>query len=282
MLGLIFLTWEKYVTERFGEKLLLQYRSSMGEAAATALVAGRYYDDALLVKGVETVCQLTRLPSDVLLREYGRYYMTNGLTGKLCAYLLTGVHSGEELLLAMRDSHARLRTTFEGATPPAFEYGATNDPHTVVLLYRSERHLCPVLHGAIEGAAMRYHEVVHIQEQTCMNRGANACRFEARFFPNPSTNSGPLAERESHQLWQRQLADLILVSLPPFESGTGWTLRDIGAVLSSRGAHAYYQRPAVLLEAVQHLQFAGLIRSSANEHTDAMMTRRYWRTPSLA
>ena len=278
MLGLIFLTWEKYVTERFGEPFLQQYRSHMGAAAAMALVAGRYYDDALLVRGVETVCQLAHFPSDVLLREYGRYYLTNGLTGKLCAYLLTGVHSGEELLLAMRDSHARLRTTFEGATPPAFEYGSSRDPHTVVLLYRSERRLCPVLYGAIEGAAMRYHEIVHIQEHTCMNRGASACRFEARFFPYSHTT---VASSTDHQSWQRYLSDLVLTSLPPFESGTGWTLREIGARLAARGVHPYYQRSAVLLEAVQHLQFAGLIRSSANDATDAMMTRRYWRTPPL-
>ena len=282
MLGLIFLTWEKYISERFGEALLQQYRSNMGETTSAALVAGRYYDDALLVRGVETASQLARWPMDVMLREYGRYYITNGLTGKLCSYLLTGVHSGEELLLAMRDSHARLRNTFEGATPPAFEYGTARDPYTVVLLYRSERRLCPVLQGAIEGAALRYQQTVSIQEHTCMNRGASACQFEARFSPPASASMGTLANQEAHQQWQRQLADLILASLPSFESGAGWTLREIGALLASKGAHAYYQRPAVLLDAVQHLQFAGLVRTSANEQTDAMMTRRYWRTPPIA
>lgn len=282
MLGLIFLTWEKYLAERFGEPLVQRYRGAMGEAAAMALVAGRYYDDALLVKGVETASQLAQIPMDVLLREYGRYYIMNGLTGKLCSYLLTGVHSGRELLLAMRDSHARLRTAFEGATPPAFEYAPSPDPQTVVLLYRSERRLCSVLQGSIEGAALRYNEGAQIVERTCMNRGDAVCRFEVRFFPRARTAQDAPPNLEQHQPWQRQLADLILAALPPAGNRTGWTLRDIGALLAAKGAHAYYQRPAVLLDAVQQLQFAGLIRSSANEEADTMMNRRYWRLQTQA
>lgn len=217
---------------------------------------------------------------DALLREYGRYYIINGLTGKLCAHLLTSVHSGRDLLLAMRDSHARLRIAFEGATPPVFEYITSRDPKEVIMLYRSERRLCSVLQGAIEGAGLRYNENVHIVERTCMNKGAPVCRFEAHFFARqqPSTYT---TEREQHQQWQRKLADLILASLPYQEKNEGWTLTDIRALLASKGAHVYYQRPAVMLDAVQHLQFAGLVMTNANEHADTMMTRRYWRTRPL-
>lgn len=282
MLGLIFMTWEKYLAERFGDTLVHNYRGQMGETAAMAMVAGRYYDDALLVKGVSTASQLTRVPVDTLLREYGRYYITNGLTGKLCAYLLTGVHSGRELLLAMRDSHARLRTAFEGATPPAFEYGVPNEPDEVVLIYRSERSLCSVLYGSIEGAALRYQEDVRIVERTCMKRGAAACRFEVRFSPRKQQTGLQPSPLEQQQPWQRQLADLILASLPANRNEKGWTLIDIRTSLAAKGAGSHYQRPAVMLEAIQQLQFAGLIRSSANEETDTMMSRRYWRTPSLS
>lgn len=280
MLGLIFMTWEKYLAERFGERFLQTYRNTMGEAAALSLVASRYYDDDLLVQGVSTVSKLAHIPTDALLREYGRYYIINGLTGKLCAYLLTGVHSGRELLLAMRDSHAHLRTAFEGATPPVFEYVASQNPNEVILLYRSERRLCSVLQGAIEGAALRYNEQVRVVERTCMNKGAAVCRFEARFSAHPQPRP-PATEQAQHQHWQRQLADLILTSLPFQGKAEGWTLTDIRALLASKGANGYYQRPAVMLEAVQHLQFAGLVMTNANEQTDTMMTRRYWRIHPL-
>src|SRR5690348_1342359 len=97
MHGLIFVTWEKYLAERFGNELLNSYREAIGETAATGPLASRVYDDETLLAGVGAACKLTRLPADILLREYGRYFMVNGLTSHLCAYLLTQVRSARDL-----------------------------------------------------------------------------------------------------------------------------------------------------------------------------------------
>src|SRR2546425_252369 len=109
MHGLIFVTWEKYLGERFGKALLDEYRTVIGETAATAPLASRVYQDEILLAGVGAACKLTQLPADTLLREYGHYFMLNGLTSHLCAYLLNQVHSGRGLLLSMRDAHAQMR-----------------------------------------------------------------------------------------------------------------------------------------------------------------------------
>ena len=53
MHGLIFVTWEKYLSERFGKALLQQYRSSIQETVATAPLASRVYDDAMLLAGIQ-------------------------------------------------------------------------------------------------------------------------------------------------------------------------------------------------------------------------------------
>src|SRR5437588_4266023 len=124
MHGLIFVTWEKYLAERFGSSLLNAYRQEIGETAATAPLASQVYDDATLLAGVGVACQLTHLPADTLLREYGRYFMINGLTRHLCAYLLTQVHSGRDLLLTMSNAHAQMRRTPDSLTPPLFGYEA--------------------------------------------------------------------------------------------------------------------------------------------------------------
>ena len=58
----------------------------------------------------------------MLLREYSRYFIINGLTGHLCSYILSNVHTGRDLLLTMRDAHAHLSRTLEGLQPPLFEY----------------------------------------------------------------------------------------------------------------------------------------------------------------
>jgi hypothetical protein len=38
--------------------------------------------------------QLTGLPAEALLREYGRYFIMNGLTSHLCTYVLSQISSG--------------------------------------------------------------------------------------------------------------------------------------------------------------------------------------------
>jgi Haem-NO-binding len=122
MHGLIFVTWEKYLTERFGGSLLSAYRDAIGETPSDSPLASRLYDDATLLAGVGAANRLTGIAADMLLREYGRYFIINGLTSHLCSYVLSQIHSGQALLLAMRDVHARLRQTREGLTPPLFNY----------------------------------------------------------------------------------------------------------------------------------------------------------------
>src|SRR5579875_1685858 len=78
MHGLIFVTWERYLSERFGETFLKDYREAIGETPATSPLASRTYSDDVLIAGVETVCKLTGTPLDTLLWEYGRYFMFNG------------------------------------------------------------------------------------------------------------------------------------------------------------------------------------------------------------
>ncbi len=181
MHGLIFMTWEKYLAERFGSPFLQTYRETIGEGIADIPLANRLYDDAVLLAGVGAAHQLSQLPVNTLLHEYGRYFIINGLTSHLCMYILSEVHNGRDLLLSMRDSHARLRRTLDGLVPPLFEYEDVSHPNEVTLLYDSPRQLCPVLLGAIEGAAERYGQSVQVQEQSCMKNGAPVCRLRARF-----------------------------------------------------------------------------------------------------
>ena len=182
MHGLIFVTWEKYLTERFGGSLLKAYRDAIGETPSNAPLASRLYDDATLLAGVGAASRLTGVAADILLREYGRYFIINGLTSHLCSYVLSQIHSGQSLLLAMRDVHARLRKTREGLTPPLFNYETPLYANEVVLLYDSPRQLCSVLWGAIGGAAERFGEQVQVSEQSCMKKGAVLCRLPRCFL----------------------------------------------------------------------------------------------------
>ncbi len=280
MHGLIFVTWEKYLSERFDETFFKDYREAIGETPSTSPLASRTYSDETLLAGVEAACKLSGVSLDTILWEYGRYFIINGLTSHLCAYLLTKVTNGCELLLMMRKAHAQMRRLPDGLTPPLFEYQAISDSkNELALIYDSPRHLCALLWGAIEGAAQRYGQRVQVVEVSCMKHGAPICRFELRFSQPVSKPLEALEtpEQIARRANQQQLANLVLSVLP---SEYGLTLLELQDHLRVWEVNQQQLRPALLLEALRHLQHAGLASSTANQPGDNLANRRYWRTPT--
>lgn len=321
MHGLVFVTWEKYLGERFGNSLMADYRQAIGEGIGESPLVSRVYDDAQLLAGVAAASRLTRTPADTLLYEYGRYFILNGLSSRLCAYLLNAVHSGRDLLLTMSRAHEQMQYADAGVTPPLFGYQPMpGDPSGLMMYYDSPRQLCSLLHGSIEGAAIRYGEQAQVSEDTCMKRGAPVCTFAIRFMrpsaPLPhrqpgaigaslpsassgvpgasgaSGSSGPSAAsgasaasqptRADDPRWEAQhrLADHVYAVLPDVD---GMTLAEVQASLHARFPQlAEAARPFVVLEALNLLHHAGWTATSANEPGDVLGSRRYWRAPRVA
>ncbi len=281
MHGLILVTWEKYLGERFGHGLLDQYRALMRDTLTGAPLSDRVYNDEMILRGMTLANSLTGVSPEVLQREYGHYFIVNGLTSHLCAYLLNQVHSARELLLTMRLAHMQLSRAGQGVTPPVFEYETLpQEPNGLILIYDSPRRLCPLLRGAIEGAADRYGEEAWTIERTCMLHGAPSCRFEIRFA---ASGKPPLAEMESpeqRERWevQRQLADLVYSLLPEQD---GITLEEITRRLQLRQSQPLHMRPYMVLDALNHLQHAGWVASSTQQPGDELNRRRYWRIPPV-
>ena len=280
MHGLVFVTWEKFLRERFGYSVLVAYREAVEGTEASVALVSRIYDDVVLLKGITAVTKVTGKPVNILLREYGRYFLNNSLTNRLCTYLLARVNNARDLLLMMRTAHAQMRRTADAMVPPVFVYEALSDnPNELLLTYDSHRQLCPVLCGCIEGAADRFGEKVIIVERTCMQQGASACLLEVHFSgldvsKQPVEN---IAVQIRHRE-QKHIANTILRVLP-FEDGV--TLRDLEILLRARSSIPLHQiRPSILLSAVSHLQHAGLVTSTANVPGDILPSRRYWRVQS--
>lgn len=297
MHGLVFVTWEKFLAERFGTSTLSDYRHRINESPSDAPLTSRVYDDALLLAGVAAAHDLTRVPVDVLLYEYGRYFMTNGLTSRLCSYLLTQVSNARDLLLTMSRAHAQMAHASEGIMPPLFGYDAMpNDANGLYMYYDSPRKLCDLLRGAIAGAAERYGERVQVIEESCMKRGAQVCSFAIRFAPTSGTSMASQPFGASNVPWasgmsqpgaapdpqaeaQRRLADTIYALLP--DAG-GLTLSEAQAELHARHPElAEATRPFLVLDALSHLHHAGWVATSANEPGDALGNRRYWRAKRI-
>jgi hypothetical protein len=147
----------------------------------------------------------------------------------------------------MHDAHEQMRRLPDGLTPPLFQYLAqAQKPDELILIYENERKLCPVVLGAIEGAADRYGEQVHIIERTGKKRGDPVCRFEIRFSA-ASTVSMETPEQRKQQETKQQFAQFIFSLLPDSE---GITLAELQKRAVLQGMKQQWARPALLLEAL--------------------------------
>ncbi len=214
---------------------------------------------------------------DDALRAYGKYYISNELTGHLCAYLLQRVHTAQDLLLTMSQAHEQMQKASEQVTPPLFYY-QTITRNSLLLKYESHRHLCSLLYGTIEGAAERYSEQVSIQEIACMKYGAPALHasfiYNSHHCPLPT----PLNKRACRKTpFQQMLADFILAALPDREE-QGVMLHQLPMLLSNRYGFKIeqYARLIAIYQAIRLLEHAGQVSA-----TKAMSVekRRYWRAP---
>ncbi|HKD75604.1 MAG TPA: heme NO-binding domain-containing protein, partial [Ktedonobacterales bacterium] len=253
MHGLIFVTFERYLTERFSSDVVQTYHEALSDENARHPFTNRVYADADWLAGMDAVSRATQISVDQLLREYGRHYILNALTGNLCAYLLNHVHCARDLLLLMRKAHAQLAHAIVGVDPPIFDYKAiTPDMNSLILIYASPRHMCSLLFGTIEGAAERYHEKVAFDERACMKMGAPSCRIEVHF----TSSAGQSSPTTQDARWQdqKQLIDFIYSFLPDDD---GITLAELRERLRHRNVPPDYLRPYILLRALEQLQFAG-------------------------
>jgi DNA-binding PadR family transcriptional regulator len=293
MKGLIFVFWEKYLDERFGSPMLGNYRRAIGESTSNLPLATRIYPDEVLLKGVTTACDMTKMPLEQILFEFGRYFLINGLVEHLCGYLLSQAWSGYDLLLLMRDAHAQMRRTPDGLTPPLFAYEILSNEHNhMILTYDSHRQLCSLLNGAIHGAAERFGERAHTRELQCMKHGAATCKFEVFFEGQSWAKTAPAEtiEQEKQRLSKQDLANLVLRSLPG-DAPKAMTLPELQQAInrSNGGYHPDIYRTehrlftihlSQLYSAITKLQQVGLVSSSANTEGDTLNNRRYWRTPT--
>ena len=293
MKGIIFVVWEKYLTDRFGSDFIATYRNSIGEPPDQLPMSGRTYPDALLVKGLRTAGKLSFFTEDRLMFEYGRYFMLNGLVEYLCGYLLAQAWNACDLLLLMRDAHAQMRRTPDGVEPPLFAYEVLSEDHNhLILTYDSERKLCSLLEGCIHGSADRFGEKAYTRELSCMKRGGSVCRFEVRFEGESwAKRATPqMIAQEKQRLSKQGLSNLVLQALAS-DSKASMTLDDIyHAVIQNQGPYFpeiyHHQQKLTPVHVSQvytvlaKLMQVGLVASTANQQGDMFSNRRYWRAPT--
>ncbi|GCE47938.1 heme-NO-binding protein [Thermosporothrix hazakensis] len=282
MLGLVFSTWEKYLAGHFDAAVLQAYREALAGQVEARPLAGRVFADDAFMYGLQVVSQRTGIHQQRLLRQFGHYFITNGLTRHHCAFLLSQTSCARDLVLLMRDAHIQMAKGPDGLTPPVFNYTYLSEDHSrskILFRYDSPRALCGWFWGAVEGAAERFKEKVYVKELSCVTRGAPHCYFEVQFQARTAERSRKTPEQRARWEAQQRLAMLVKTVLPEHE-GEGMTLFELQGKLNTLNASSQPVRLGQLLEVLQMLQHAGLLASNANQPGDSLETRRYWQVPA--
>ena len=134
----------------------------------------RAYPDDEFTALVETAARGSGRHRDDVLRDFGRFAGTTEFARLYPAYY-AGAAGTRAFLLAVEERiHALVRATIPDADPPRLHVTPVGDD-SVVVGYMSDRGLCPMLEGLIEGVAEHYGERFDLTHAQCMRRGDLEC-----------------------------------------------------------------------------------------------------------
>lgn len=177
MKGIVFNLLEDAVTDAHGADTWDDLLDGAGlDGTYTAL---GNYDDGELTALVGGISRAQGASADEVVRGFGRVALP-ALAARYPEFLTPHASVKPFLLTLDRVIHREVAKIYPGAAPPKMWF---DDPGegALVLHYSSERKLCAMAEGMIEGAAAHFGEAVSMEHPRCMKSGAEHCTIVATF-----------------------------------------------------------------------------------------------------
>jgi hypothetical protein len=169
--GIVFNLLEQVVTEEHGEEAWDGLLEAVAvDGAYTAL--GNYPDEELLRLVGAAASALDQDP-DHLVKWFGRRALPI-LAGRYPEFFKPHEDTWSFLLTLNDVIHPEVRKLLPGADVPIFDV-EVDEKGVLALGYRSQRRLCALAAGFIEGAAAQFGQEVAISHPECMKRGDSRC-----------------------------------------------------------------------------------------------------------
>ena len=177
MKGIVFNLLEELVRRDHGETTWDALLESAGlDGAYTSL--GSYADEEL-IKLVAAASKALQKSPGTILRWFGRNAMP--LLAEKYPSFFSSQSSARRFLLTLNEIiHPEVRKLYPGAVVPVFDFDSTS-PDILLVGYKSERKLCALAQGFVEGAADHYGEELAFEHLHCMHRGDDKCVFGIQF-----------------------------------------------------------------------------------------------------
>lgn len=177
MKGVVFNLLQQVVTDSYGEDVWDDLIDAAGvDGVYTSLGS---YSDAEMNALVGAASAKLGLSSQAVLRWFGKSAMP--ILARHYPAFFEGHTSSKPFVMSVNDIiHVEVRKLYAGAQCPHFQFRETADG-ALTMTYRSERRLCGLAQGFVEGAAAHYGEEVDFQHLQCQLRGDPSCMFQVRW-----------------------------------------------------------------------------------------------------
>lgn len=169
--GIVFNLLEEVVSAEHGD----QTWDALVDAAG---VSGVYtslgsYPDEELVALVAAASEALAVPADEVIRWFGRQMMPR--FAARYAALFAAHTSLRSFVLSLNDMiHPEVRKLYPGAITPHFVVTVAS-PQTLLMEYQSQRRLCALAEGLLQGAADHYGDRITIERPRCLKQGDDRC-----------------------------------------------------------------------------------------------------------
>lgn len=179
MKGVVFNLLEGFITDGWGEETYDAILSRCPIHARGPFVGPGTYPDADLMAIVATTVEKLGVGLPEALHAFGKYCFPR-LAARVPTFM-AGHHHPKSFLFTL-DSviHVEVRKLFRDARPPRILCRDTG-PDELVLRYESERKLCTLATGLLEGAGEYFATPLTWTETQCASRGADACELRVVF-----------------------------------------------------------------------------------------------------
>ncbi|WP_226480408.1 heme NO-binding domain-containing protein [Natrinema amylolyticum] len=177
MHGIILKTLQAFVVDTYGEDawLAIQEEADIEEKVYVPVTV---YPDGDVYEIARTAGELTDQSPRTILTQYGTWVVPALL--ETYDLHIDDEWNGLELIANIQRFHTSLRTRdMTTLTTPRIR-SERIDENRVRITYDSDRRLCDVARGAIQGVAERFDEELVAEEWTCMHEGDDACVFDIR------------------------------------------------------------------------------------------------------
>ncbi|MDS0475309.1 heme NO-binding domain-containing protein [Natrinema sp. 1APR25-10V2] len=177
MHGIILKTLQAFVVDTYGEDAWLSIQRE-ADVEEKVYVPVTVYPDGDVYEIARTAGELTDQSPRTILTQYGEWVVPALL--ETYDLHIDDEWQGLELIANIQQFHTSLRTRdMTTLTTPRIRSERLEE-NRVRITYDSDRKLCDIARGAIQGVAKRFDEELVAEERTCMHEGDDACRFDIR------------------------------------------------------------------------------------------------------